>query len=119
MFADDFSSWTGMNRNRIGDLELNTTYSGALYDFDADEDTIPQMHVKSSFGDYDVAEDHTLSFKGVTFTGPVSMTFSTKTFSHSKSKLSFNFQLNTEKNKRLQKLIDGYIEKGKVIEEFD
>jgi antitoxin component YwqK of YwqJK toxin-antitoxin module len=117
-FAEDFSSWTGSNKNKIGELELNTTYSGALYDFDADEDTIPQRHVQSSFGDYDVAEDNNLSFKGVPFTGPVSMTFSKKTFSYSKSKLNFNFQLDTEKNKRLQKQIDAYLEKGKVNDPF-
>lgn len=118
IFSEDFSSWTGSNVNRIGDLQLNTTYSGALLDFDPDEDTIPQRHVSRSFGDYDVAEDFVLLFNGEEHTGPVRMTFTKKTFKQSKSKLDFNFQLNVEKNKTLEKLIDNYKEKGKVGDPF-
>lgn len=118
IFSEDFSSWTGTNRNKIGELQLNTTYSGALLDFDPDEDTIPQLHVRRSFGDYDVAEDHVLLFNGVEHTGPVNITFTNKTFKRSKNKLDFNFQISAENNKRLEKLIDGYIEKGKVGDPF-
>lgn len=117
-FSEDFSSWTGYNKNRIGEMELHTTYSGALYDFDPDEDTIPQLHVRRSFGDYDVAEDHVLKLNGKEYTGPVNIKFTKKTFKRSKNSLDFNFQIDIDKNKRLRKMIDAYKEKGKVKDPY-
>lgn len=118
MFTEDYSSWTGSNRYKIGNMELVTTCSGAIYEFETVDDTLPQRHVQKAYGDYDVAEHYALLFNGEEYNGMVTLDFGKKRFKAGKKDLSFRMQTIGDSDDYMAKIISAYKEDGKIIDPY-
>lgn len=111
-FSEDFESWTGKMFTRIGDLELQTTRSGSLYEYYT-ADSIPIRHIRED-NIFNVASEHVLNKGGQPYTGPVELNLGAKKFNISKDDLTMSLPDAKHTEKKLVKDLARYRKKGKT-----
>lgn len=111
-YSDDFESWTGKKRVRIGDLELQTTSSGSLYEY-YEADSIPIRHIRED-NIFNVANEYTLNKNGQPYTGPVELNFGEKKVKISKNDLTVSLPEAKYTSKKLKKDLARYRKTGKT-----
>lgn len=111
-FSDDFESWTGKKFMRVGDLELQTTSSGSLYEY-YEGDSIPIRNIREE-NIFNVANEFTLNKKGQPYTGPVELNFGKKSLKISKDDLTVSLPEAKYTAKKLVKDLERYRKTGKT-----
>ncbi len=114
-FAEDYESWTGKQRMSIADLELFSTSSGALYDYEEEfKDSIPQRNVRFYRDRFDVSSVHQLHKNGVPYTGPVKLNFDSKKIKFSSKGINLGLPQRYYTYKKLEKNLEQYRKNGKT-----
>lgn len=112
LFADDFESWTGKKYIRVGNIELEQTSSGSLFEY-YQADSIPIRHLQEQ-DKFRVASEYVLKKEGVAYTGPVELSFDAKKLKFSKNDLNIKLPQRKYSESRLVKDFARYRKTGKT-----
>lgn len=115
-FTADYSGWTGKSTWHYGDFTVVRTASAILMDFE--NDTMPQLHLRYYFGDYDVTEDIEVFLNGKPYTGEVKIKKFANHYKQSKNKLILQSSHNSGK-KKIQKKLYKYMKSGRGKDDID